>query len=653
MIRAFVAAAFAIVLIPAGVLLHGLWTFKQLESSVTQKMDQYWLTITSPGREEYLLGDDEQFEVPYMASRLSVSAQPTRILDASDRLIGEFASEKGLYVGDPEQLPGFLKKALVAAEDGTFYQHRGVNWKAIARAALVSLRNRRLSQGGSTITQQLAKMLFTTRRKTLGRKVFELLCARKLERKFTKDQILLMYLNFAYFGHGAFGVESAARFYFGKSAKDLELAEAALLVAVIPSPTKYSPFEHADLAQARHRTVLTRMAKKEFIAASAVERYHANFWGSIESRLKPPEASFWRMNVNEAPYVVEAVRQELEKEFPKERILKGGLVVRTTFELEAQKAAQAALTEYLRAENRKSTSTPRLEGGLAALRPSDGAVLAVVGGSGWHFGNQLNRALDARRPMGSTVKPFVYAAAFETGRFKPEDKMEDAPVRYKDWKPQNYGGKYFGEVTLAEALQRSLNSIAIKLLDELDIDLVLDVVSKAADVRRESLPRNLTLALGTSDMSALQAAASYGMFVNEGRAVRPYWIRSIEDRAGTVLRSSATVETPVVLSSGTCAVMLEVMRGVFGPNGTARGSAERMGFTLPAAGKTGTTNDYRDAWFTGVTPDLAASVWVGHDDMRHALEDKGTGGSVAAPVWITFVKAYYRNRPTRAFGVAR
>jgi len=652
---ALLGAALLAPLAAAAMLFHGYWTYHRLEKSVVEKMDQYYLNVTTFGREDYLLEGDEVFEVPYMASRLSVDALPTRIFDAADRLIGEFSSEKALYVRDPEDVPAFLRKALVAAEDGTFYKHHGLNYRAIGRALWMNLRHLRKVQGGSTITQQLAKMMFTTRKKTYGRKIFEAFCARKLEEKFTKDQILLMYLNFAYFGHGCFGVESAARFYFGKSVRDLELSEGALLAGIINSPNRFSPYENPESAKARHHTVLVRMAKKGYIPASAVERYWNDFWKTMEARLKAPESSFWRMNVNEAPYLVETVRRSLEKDFSRERILKGGLRVRTTFDLEVQRAAQAAMREGLNSVRRDTPKgSSRVEGGLAAIRPRDGAILALVGGSGFNFSNQLNRALDISRPVGSTIKPFVYAVAFESGKYQPADKMLDAPAKYRMgggrvWKPQNYNRKYFGEVTLAEALHRSLNSVAIKLLDAVDIDAVIALLSLATGVPRESWPRNLSLALGTADLSPLQMSAAYAVFVNGGKAVHPYYVRVVEDRNGNVVAPGgpAAGDSPVILSSGTCAVMIDVMEGVFGPEGTARAAAQKTGFNLPAAGKTGTTNEYRDAWFAGFTADLSATVWVGHDDMRVPLGHGETGGRFAAPIWMNFVKQVYRNRPSR------
>jgi 1A family penicillin-binding protein len=643
-------------LIVAGMFLHGWWTYHRLERSIVEKMDQYYLNITTPDREEYLLSEDEVFEVPYMASKLAVEAVPSRIYDASGRLLGEFSSEKALYVRSPDDIPAFLKKALVATEDGTFYDHHGINYRATARAMLANLRRLRMVQGGSTLTQQLAKLMFTTRKKTLGRKIFEAFCARKLEAKFTKDQILLMYLNFAYFGHGCFGVEAASRFYFGKSTRDLELGECALLAGIVNSPIRFSPYEHPDLARARQRTVLIRMAKLHYLPASAVDRYWNDFWVTMDQRLKTPETSFWRTNVNKAPYLVETVRRALERDFDRERILKGGLRVRTTFDLDVQQAAQSAVREGLAAINRDSPpGAAKVVGGLAAVRPEDGAVLALVGGAGFNFADQLDRAKDIARPVGSAIKPFVYAAAFESGRFKPEDKMLDAPVRYhrggRLWAPQNYNRKYYGEVTLAEALQRSLNSVAIKLLDAGDIDAVIRLLSEATGIPRQGWPRNLTLALGTADLSPLQLAGAYSLFVNGGRTVRPYFLVSIEDRDGAVIKSGGPRDgqSRVALSSATCAAMVSVMRGVFAAQGTAHAAALRTGFNLPAAGKTGSTNDYRDAWFAGVTPELSAAVWVGHDDMRVPLGRGETGGKFAAPIWMNFVKAVYRNRPTKSF----
>jgi penicillin-binding protein 1A len=674
MAKAFLVGALALLLAPlaaAAFVGWGWWTYKRSEKSIVEKMDQYYLTVTSPGHERYLLESDETFEIPYMASKLSVDAVPTRILDAQDRLIGEFSVEKGLYVRDTEDLPIFLKRALVASEDGNFYTHHGINWMATTRAILTCIKNLRFSQGGSTITQQLAKMMFTTRKKTPGRKVFEMFCASKLERKFTKDQILLMYLNFAYFGHGAFGVEAASRYYFGKTTKELELAEAAMLVGIIPNPTRYSPYENLELSQARHRTTLTRMAKLGFIPQSAINRYSEEFWEKMARRGRAPSVSFWKMTVNEAPYLVEYVRRALLKDFSKERLLKGGLRIHTTFDLELQKAGVAALQASLSEENKPAPKSAKaeaaeapepdaapIEGALAAVRPTDGAMLALVGGSGFDFQNQLIRA-ESRRPIGSCVKPFVWAAALENGKFKPGDKILDAPVTFtigpnaKKWQPKNYGDKYFGEVTFEFALHKSLNAPAIKILKDVGVKPVIELLSRATGIGETGFPRNLSLALGTADGSVLDLARAYSLFVNGGRPVQPYYIRYIEDREGTVLRDERARPEPEapVLKAETVAAMLEIMRGVLGPEGTGHGAALRTGFNIPAAAKSGTTNDYRDAWFAGATPDVAAAVWMGHDDMRHSLGKGKAGGAIAAPAWMGFIKAAYRNRPTRPLDV--
>ncbi len=671
----FATAAFLGLAALAGVLLAGAaacvlivsgwWRFHSSESHILQQMDRYYLDLTVPGREEYLLDYDEVFEVPYMASKLAVSASPTRILDAKDRLIAEFLVEKGQYVRSPDDLPAYLKKAIVASEDAHFYGHHGVDWKATGRAIAVSAFHVRRRQGGSTLTQQLAKQMFTTRKKTLGRKIFEFFCARKLEEKFTKDQILLMYFNLAYFGHGCFGVESASRYYFAKPASALEVGEAAMLVGVIPNPNKYSPLDHPDLAKARLRTVLKRMAKNGFVPDSAVDRIESDFWTSFEGRLRNHEVSFWRTRVNEAPYVVEFVRRQMLKSMTKERLLKSGLVIRTTFDLDAQKAAQDALADRLSKENDPNAKPDEdgepaglrgpVEGALAALRPQDGALLALVGGSGFSFQNQLDRAMDGRRLMGSSVKPFVYAVAFESGKAKPDDKYPDSPIAFplaggKRWSPHNYGNKYFGEVRLDFALWKSLNSVAIKLLRDIDIDAVRSALSLATGVPLDRFPRNLTLALGTADLSPVQMAQAYAVFANGGRAVRAWWLRGVEDRDGKELIAGMAPKDPgpVVFRAETCKTMIEVMKGVLGPEGSAGAQAKRLGFSIPAAGKSGTTNEYRDAWFSGVTPDLAASVWLGHDDGVPMSPGKA-GGAVSAPVWMRFVKSYYLSRPTRDF----
>jgi penicillin-binding protein 1A len=646
-------------------LFSGWWRYHTLERGIVEKMDQYYLNLTVPGREEYLLEGDEVFEVPYMASKMSVAAVPTRILDAKDRLIAEFSVEKGQYVRSPEDLPAYLKKALVASEDAHFYTHRGIDWRATARAAAVTLLKVRRQQGGSTLTQQLAKQMFTTRRKTLGRKIFEFFCARKLEQKYTKDQILLMYLNFAYFGHGCFGVESASEYYFGKPASALEVGEAAMLVGIIPNPNKYSPLDDPELAKARLRTVLKRMAKNGFIPESGLDRIEREFWDGFRRRMQKPEVSFWRTRVNAAPYVVEYVRRQMLRSVTKERLLKGGLTIRTTFDLDLQKAAQDALAERLARENAPDAQPDEdgepagkdepVEGAFAAMRPSDGALLALVGGSGFTFQNQLDRATDGRRLMGSAVKPYVFATAFETGKAKPEDVVLDAPISFPApggarWKPHNYGNKYFGQVRLDFALWKSLNSVAIRLLHDIDIRRVIDALSLATGIPADRWPRNLTLALGTMDVSPVQMTQAYAVFANGGRAVRPWWLREVEDRDGKVLipGRGPTEPGPVVFSSTTCRTMIETMKGVLGPEGSAGASVRKLGFNIPAAGKSGTTNDYRDAWFAGVTPDLAAAVWIGHDDGVPMSPGKA-GGAVSAPVWLKFVKTVYLSRPTREF----
>ena len=651
-----VLAAAVAVAVPAAVVFTGWRSYKSMEPSIVDKMDQYWLSLTTPGREEYLLGEDEVFEVPYMASKLSVSAEPTRIYDAQDRLLGEFVSEKGVYASDPDALPAYLKKALIASEDSTFYEHHGVNWRAFARAMWVNLRNLRFAQGGSTLTQQLAKVMFTTRKKTAGRKAFEIFCARKLEQKFTKDQILLMYLNFAYFGHGAFGIEAAARYYFDKPSRSLELPESALLVGIIPSPTKYSPFESPELSQARTRTVLARMAKLGFIPESSVLRYAKEAEEKIAARQRSPETSFWRMKVNEAPYVAEYVRRELEKSYSKERILKGGLRVRTTIDLELQRAAQEALRAGLlqlqREAAKDKAKVPPFQGGFAVVRSSDGAILALVGGTGFNFQNQLIRAPDIRRPIGSSVKPFVYAAAFASGKFHPEDRMIDEPVTYKfggrTWSPQNYDKKFRGEVTLSTAVHQSINTVAVRVLEQTGVVPVIELLARSTGAPKDRFPRNLTLALGTFDLSPLELARGYAVFANGGNSVEPYFLRGIEDREGRVIDAGGPKTPPVpVLDPALCSTMTAVLRGVLGPGGSGWGAAQRTGFNVPAAGKTGTTSDFRDAWFAGYTGDFSAALWLGHDDMRVALGEGASGAHIAAPIWMSFVKEAYKNRPTR------
>lgn len=342
--------------------------------------------------------------------------------------------------------------------------------------------------------------------------------------------------------------------------------------------------------------------------------------------------------------------------------MKGGLKIHTTFDLEIQKAAEAALAEGLREENaadrsgQGGKSSTTIEGSLAAVNPKDGAILALVGGSGFNYQNQMVRAVDAHRPVGSSVKPFVFATAFDSGKFTPDDTFVDEKIHFnlpggKHWDPRNYGGKYFGKVTLSTALHKSLNSVAIQLLKAVGVRDVIKNLSLATGKDDDFFPRNLTLALGTFDMSALEMARAYSVFDNGGSPVTPYFIRYIEDRDGAILRDERQrppLAAPI-FKPETISTMTVVMRGVLQPEGSGYAAARRTGFNIPAAGKTGTTNDYRDAWFVGFTPDIAAAVWMGHDDMRVALRQGMAGATVAAPAWMYFIKGVYRNRPTRDF----
>ena len=658
----FLALGLAAAGAPLSVLIGGYLKFRNLENSIVEKMDQYYLTITTPGREEYLLADDEVFDVPYMASRLSVEALPTRIYDRKDRLIGEFLEARGQYVRSEKDLPGFLKKAIVAAEDGAFYEHVGADWKAILRAALKNLRSGSTHQGGSTLTQQLAKILFTTHERTYSRKSFELFCAQKLEKKFTKDQILHMYLNFVYLGHGCYGVECAAQHYFGKPASALELAESAMLAGIIASPNNYSPFVNIEYAKARHRTVLKRMAALGYLPEGAVGRYSREFWKVMEERLEAPEASIRRMKVNKAPYFIEYVRVGLEKEFSPERLLRGGLTVKTTLDLDMQRAGKEALRKGLIEERNhyslkagSASAVAGIEGGLAAVDAQDGAILTLVGGSGFTIKNQFDRAANGRRPVGSAIKPFVYASSFESGDRRPQDKISDEIARYpggrgESWSPRNYGGKYYGEVTLETALHKSLNTVAVKLLAEGDIDDVIRRLSAASGADISNFPRNLTLALGSAGLTPLELAASYAVFANGGRPVRPYAVLNVSDRSGQIVFTHPkNTELAPVISTATAFIMRDMMSGVIRPGGTAYFAARAAAFNRDAAGKTGTTDDYRDAWFAGIIPGVAAAVRIGNDDMRFPLGPGRSGGAVAAPIWMRFILDAMRYQPTLKF----
>jgi len=572
--------------------------------------------------------------------------QGSKIFDDSDELITEFHVERRIFV-PLAQIPQALKEAIIATEDARFYSHFGVDPMGIARAVYHNFRHGRIVEGGSTITQQLAKVLFLTPDKSLDRKLKEAVLAVELERRYPKDRLLEMYLNQIYFGHGAFGVEAASRTFFGKSVKDLSIAESALLAGLPKAPSTYSPFEHPEAAKRRRATVLARMVDVNVLKDAESKKLAA-----AKLDLVPPE----RRRTTGQHYL-EYVQQLLESAYGADVVFKGGLQVYTTLSPTMQLKAEQSLREGLKAletrrlkASEKSGTAPvteRPEGALLALDPQTGHIKAMVGGYDF-FKSEFNRATQARRQPGSSFKPFVYIAALEAG-LTPATVVEDSPVEFpggpngKPWKPENYDRKFRGPVTLQQALEESVNVAAVKVQERIGLRRTIDVARRMGV--ESPLGENLSLALGTSELSLLELTSAYGTLANQGRWLHPTAVRYVLDAQGKLLEENVP-EPKQVLTPELAFVATQMLKGTI-ERGTGV-AAKALG--RPAAAKTGTTNDYSNAWFIGFTPQLATGVWVGYDRPRSLGKDE-TGSRVAVPIWTTFMQSALAGMPAEDFPI--
>jgi 1A family penicillin-binding protein len=559
----------------------------------------------------------------------------SKVYDDNDELITEFHVERRIFVS-LSQIPKPLRDAVIATEDARFYSHHGVDPTGIARAIYQNFRRGRIVEGGSTITQQLAKVLFLTPDKSLERKLKEAALALLIERRYSKDRILELYLNQIYFGHGAFGIEAAAQTFFGKSVGNLTLSESALLAGLPKAPATYSPFDHPEAAKRRRTTVLARMVETGMLKPDQARRA-----GQAALALVPPER---RRTTGQ--YFLEYVEQLLEQQYGAEMVFKGGLHVYTTLSPTMQLKAERTLREGLRAvQGRRaevvkgkqpaSTEPPaeRPEGALLALEPQTGYIKAMVGGYDF-FKSEFNRAVQARRQPGSAFKPFVYIAAIESG-MTPASTVEDSPVEYpmgkngKPWRPDNYDRKFRGPITYQQALEESINVAAVKVQEQVGIRRTVDVARRLGV--ESPLRENLSLALGTSDLTLLELTSAYGTLGNQGVWMRPMAIRYVLDGQQKLLEEN-TPQGKQVLSPEVAYVITHMLEGTI-ERGTGA-AAKALG--RPAAAKTGTTNDYSNAWFIGYTPKLATGVWVGYDRPRSLGRDE-TGSRVAVPIWTAFM----------------
>ena len=569
----------------------------------------------------------------------------SKVYDENDEQITEFHVERRIFV-PLAQMPSALKQAVIATEDARFYSHFGVDPMGIARAIYQNFRRGRIVEGGSTITQQLAKVLFLTPDRSLDRKLKEAVLAVELERRYSKDRLLEMYLNQIYFGHGAFGVEAAARTFFGKGVNELSPAECALLAGLPKAPATYSPFEHPKAAVRRRATVLLRM-----VDTGALKPEQATRMASSTLELVPPER---RRTTGQ--YYLEYVQQYLEAQYGADLVFKGGLHVYTTLAPAIQLKAEASLREGLRAlETRRATAAAgkdapapeRPEGALLALEPQTGYIRAMVGGYDF-FKSEFNRAVQAHRQPGSAFKPFVYMAALESGQ-TPASIVDDSPIQYaiggngRIWKPDNYDRKFRGPITYQQALEESINVAAIKVQERTGIRRTVDIARRLGV--ESPLQENLSIALGTSDLTLLELTSAYAALANGGAWIKPTAIRYVLDAQHKLLEENVP-QARQALPADLAYVITHMMEGTV-ERGTGQ-AAKALG--RPVAAKTGTTNDYSNAWFIGFTPHLATGVWVGYDKPRSLGKDE-TGSRVAVPIWTAFMKEALAGKPVEDFPI--
>ena len=539
-----------------------------------------------------------------------------------------------------DKIPVVMKNATVSVEDERFYQHVGVDVRGIGRAVFRDVRDRRMGEGGSTLTQQLVRNIFPSvgNQKTFTRKLQEMMLAIQLEKNFSKDEILQRYLNEVCYGANTYGVKAAAKMYFGKPVQKLTIGEAALLAGLPQRPADYELFDHLDNALERRKTVLAKMVQLGYITqkdSDVAQKQKIK----VLPRVDHKQTSFT------APYFTNYVLRQLIATYGKEGVYQNGLKVYTTLNSQMQKQAEAALINgVLGARGDKGT-----EGALVCLEPHQGYIRAMVGGIDYKK-NEFNNVTQGRRQPGSSFKPFVYTAAFETRKFGPDSSVNDAPTRFGKkapyYRPQNYGGGYHGWTTIRQALAHSYNVPAVAVADQIGIAKVIDTAQKMGikSKLQNTKAGDLSLALGSYDVSPLEIASAYGVFPNHGSHASPMAIIRVVDSEGKVLENHAPQIQKAVVPETVTRDVSDMLKGVV-DFGTAAG-AQGIHEVGDAHGKTGTTSDNKDAWFVGYTPELVTAVWVcgvkrnaKTGKVQYLSMDGVTGGHVCAPIWARFMKA--------------
>ena len=562
--------------------------------------------------------------------RPSASSQ---IYDVHGNLITTVHSTENRLPVPLKDVPKDLQNAFVATEDSRFYSHHGIDPVGILRAVWVNLVHSGVSEGGSTITQQLARNAFLSQDRTFKRKISEALLALKIEQHYTKDEILEMYMNQIYFGQGAYGVQSAAHVYFGKDASQLTLAQAALIAGLPQSPNYYSPFNDLEASKKRQAVVLGQMVKYGYITQEQADQARQSDLGLVAKQEQTHEKS-------NASYFINYVIAQVSEKYGDDAIYKDGLKIYTTLDMDAQNAAVAAM-QNLPTMYTDQNGLHQPQGAIVAMNPHNGYIVAMVGGRG---DDAFNRASQAERQPGSAMKPFVYLAAIQSGK-TPGSIVDDSPVDFNGWRPQNYERNFEGNITYRYALQHSRNVPAVKIADEVGMSKIIKLAKEMGITTLTDQDNNLSTALGglTYGVTPLEMVQAYGVLANGGIKVQPTAIVKIVDRNGQVVEENSIQEKRVV-DEKDAAIITSMLESVI-----SGGTGGNAAIGRPAAGKTGTTDDEKDAWFVGYTPDLVAAVWIGDD---YGSETLGiTGASTPAVMWGQFMANALANTPASDFSV--
>ena len=563
----------------------------------------------------------------------------TTVFSSDNRVITRFYLEKRFPVSITK-IPKSLIEALIATEDRNFYNHSGVNLKAILRAIVQDIKAGKFKQGASTLTQQLAKTLFLSPKKSILRKIREAILAVQIERRYTKDEILELYLNLIYLGSGAYGVEAAAQTYFNRSVTDLTLGQAALIAGLPKAPSAYSPLKNPRLAEKRRAIVLRQMRLANIISPQA----------QILANKEPVTSGSKISPLSNAPFFVSYLKKTLKLHPGLTTGFSNGLNIYTTLDLRLQSIAEASAKnqiQRLRARMKKNGfNNPTPECALIAIDIKTGGILSMVGGIDY-LNSEFNRAVQAKRQPGSAFKPFVYATALGLG-YSQRNTLMDAPLRYsqgknKYWQVNNFSRNHSGQMTLRKALALSKNTPVVRLLDQIGPQAVIDFAQKAGI--SSPLKPYLSLALGTSEVSLLELTSAYLPFANKGIQVTPSCIIRILDVDGRIIFQNS-INRQSIMSRQDAAIMADMLKAVIF-EGTGKKATH---IKKDIAGKTGTTDNYKDAYFIGLSPEIALGVWVGNDDAS-SLGPYETGAKAALPIWIDYMKSFLDDRPFQYFDI--